>query len=55
MARIPDGVIKIAESGFRTPEELEELRAAGFDAVLMGEALMRSDDIEVAVRTLTGR
>lgn len=55
VSAVPDGVIKVAESGFRTPDELKELEAAGFDAVLMGEALMRSGDIEAAVRALTGR
>lgn len=53
VAAVPEGVIKVAESGFSTPAELEELRAAGFDAVLMGEALMRSEDIEAACRALT--
>jgi indole-3-glycerol phosphate synthase len=53
VARVPDGVIKVAESGFSTPEELSELEAAGFDAVLMGEALMRAHDIEAACRALT--
>ena len=50
---MPDGVLKVAESGFSTREELRELEAAGFDAVLMGEALLRSDDIEAACRVLT--
>jgi indole-3-glycerol phosphate synthase len=53
--RIPDGVIKVAESGFRTPAELQELEEAGFDAVLIGEALMRAPDIEAACRALTWR
>jgi indole-3-glycerol phosphate synthase len=52
-AHVPDGVLVVAESGFRTPEELLELAAAGIDAVLIGEALMRSDDIESACRALT--
>jgi indole-3-glycerol phosphate synthase len=49
----PEGVIRVAESGFSTREELTELEAAGFDAVLMGEALMRSGDIEAACLALT--
>ncbi len=55
LPEIPDDALKIAESGFSTAEELSELEAAGLDAVLMGEALMRSDDIEAAVRALTAR
>jgi indole-3-glycerol phosphate synthase len=53
--RMPPEVTKVAESGFRTPSELYELGEAGFDAVLMGEALMRAPDIEAACRALTGR
>ena len=53
LPQIPDGVVKVAESGFRTRAELERLAAAGVDAVLIGEALMRSPDIEVACRALT--
>jgi indole-3-glycerol phosphate synthase len=44
----------VAESGFSTPQQLRELEAAGVDAVLIGEALMRSTDIEAAVSQLTG-
>jgi indole-3-glycerol phosphate synthase len=43
----------VAESGFSRREELELLIDAGVDAVLVGEALMRSADIEAACRTLT--
>ena len=51
---VPAGAITVAESGFSRPEELAELAAAGVDAVLIGEALMRSPDIEAATRALTG-
>ncbi|MGH2870547.1 MAG: indole-3-glycerol phosphate synthase TrpC [Solirubrobacteraceae bacterium] len=51
---IPEGSIVVAESGFRTRAELERLAAAGVDAVLVGEALMRAPDIEAACRELTG-
>jgi indole-3-glycerol phosphate synthase len=53
-AGLPDGTITVAESGYRTRVQLDELQAAGFDAVLIGEALMRSEDIEAACRELTG-
>lgn len=52
-AGIPQGATVVAESGFTAPEELAELARAGIDAVLMGEKLMRSTDIEAAVRALT--
>ncbi|HEX3804517.1 MAG TPA: indole-3-glycerol phosphate synthase TrpC [Solirubrobacteraceae bacterium] len=51
---VPDGALVVAESGFREHAELERLAAAGVDAVLIGEALMRSPDIEVATRDLLG-
>jgi len=50
---IPAGTVRVAESGFSTREQLDELAAAGIDAVLVGEALMRSADIEGACRELT--
>jgi indole-3-glycerol phosphate synthase len=50
---VPDGVTVVAESGLRTASDLAELERAGVDAVLVGEALMRSGDIEAACRALT--
>ena len=50
---VPEGAIVVAESGFSSRAELDELERAGVDAVLIGEALMRSDDVERAVRALT--
>lgn len=50
--RVPDGVTVVAESGFGSRAQLDELSAAGVDAVLIGEALMRSADIEAAVGAL---
>jgi indole-3-glycerol phosphate synthase len=50
---VPAGVPAVAESGFSTPAELGELEQAGFAAVLVGEALMRSADIEAACLVLT--
>jgi indole-3-glycerol phosphate synthase len=52
-ARVPDDVRVVAESGYSRAEQLRELEAAGIDAVLVGEALMRSPDIASAVRALT--
>jgi len=39
--RIPDGVVKVAESGIRGPEDVAAHAAAGADVVLVGEALVR--------------
>ncbi|HWD86200.1 MAG TPA: indole-3-glycerol phosphate synthase TrpC [Solirubrobacteraceae bacterium] len=52
--RIPDEVLVVAESGFSRRSELEDLHRAGVKAVLVGEALMRAEDIETATRELTG-
>jgi indole-3-glycerol phosphate synthase len=51
---VPDGVVVVSESGLRTRDQLDELERAGVHGVLIGEALMRSDDIESACRELTG-
>jgi indole-3-glycerol phosphate synthase len=53
LPRMPASAIIVAESGFRTRRELDELSAAGVDAVLVGEALMRSPDLALACRRLT--
>ncbi|MBV9365080.1 MAG: indole-3-glycerol phosphate synthase TrpC [Solirubrobacterales bacterium] len=42
----------VSESGFSRPEQLRELAGAGVDGVLVGEALMRSGDVEAACRAL---
>jgi len=49
---IPPGVIRVAESGIDGPDDAAVLRDAGFDAVLVGEALVRSSDPAAAVAAL---
>jgi indole-3-glycerol phosphate synthase len=51
---MPADTVVVSESGWRTRPELERLAAAGVDAVLIGEALMRSADVEQACRMLAG-
>ena len=41
--RIPAGAVKVAESAVRTPADVAAYRAAGADAVLVGEALVTGD------------
>jgi indole-3-glycerol phosphate synthase len=41
---IPAGIITVAESGLKSPDDLRALKDAGIDAVLIGESLMRSAD-----------
>jgi indole-3-glycerol phosphate synthase len=50
---VPDGAVVVAESGLSRRAQLDELWAAGVHGVLIGEALMRADDIEAACRVLT--
>lgn len=49
---MPPGVVRVAESGVRGPADAAQLHEAGFDAILVGESLVRSDDPAVAVRRL---
>lgn len=51
---VPAGIVSVAESGVRGPAELERVRAAGADAVLIGEALMRADDPAATLRSWKG-
>jgi len=50
--RVPDGVVKIAESGIRGPHDLLAYAAAGADAVLVGESLVTGKDPRSAVADL---
>ena len=52
---IPDDVLVVAESGIRTRADIDRLEPCGVKAVLVGETLMRADDVEAATRALTGR
>ncbi len=51
---IPAGVVSVAESGITGPADLPPLVDAGFDAVLVGESLVRSGDPRAAVDALRG-
>lgn len=44
MDALPPDVVKIAESGIKTPEDLQRLRDVGFDGFLIGEAFMSTPD-----------
>jgi indole-3-glycerol phosphate synthase len=50
--RVPPDVIAVAESAIRGPDDARCMAAAGFDAVLVGEALVRSPDATAAVTNL---
>jgi len=50
--RIPDGVVKVAESGVRGPHDLLAYAAAGADAVLVGEGVVTGGNPRQAVAEL---
>ncbi len=49
---IPPGVVRVAESGVRGPDDAQSLRDAGYDAVLVGETLMLASDPAESLRSL---
>jgi indole-3-glycerol phosphate synthase len=53
-ARIPSGVVAVAESGIRDAADARRLAEAGYDAILVGETLMRAADRPAQLRELIG-
>ena len=53
--RIPDGALKVSESGITCAEDIDRLTAAGYRAFLVGEHLMKSADPAAALRALVRR
>ncbi len=49
---IPAGVVKVAESGIHTADDVARLRQAGYRAFLIGESLMRKEQPGDALREL---
>jgi indole-3-glycerol phosphate synthase len=49
---IPDSYTKVCESGIYTAEDISRMNTAGFTTFLVGESLMRQEDIEAATRAL---
>ena len=54
VALIPAGPVRLAESGIRDRADVARLRAAGFEAFLVGESLLKDEDPEQALRDLKG-
>jgi indole-3-glycerol phosphate synthase len=50
--RMPEGILKVSESGIESAEDIGRLRRAGYDAFLIGEHLVRSGDRAAALRKL---
>lgn len=53
IADVPAGKIVVSESGITNVEQLDELERVGVDAILVGEALIGSDDPEKMCRALS--
>jgi len=51
---LPEPVVRVSESGIDSRAQVAELEAAGLDAVLVGESLMRRADVGAALRELLG-
>jgi indole-3-glycerol phosphate synthase len=49
---LPQGVVRVAESGIRSAADIATMSEAGFDAFLVGECLMREADPAAALRAL---
>jgi indole-3-glycerol phosphate synthase len=52
VARLPAGVVRVAESGITGPADVIALAEGGYDAVLVGETLVTSDDPEATTASL---
>lgn len=54
MPLIPNSIITVAESGIHQPLQARSLRKLGFDAILAGEALVRSNNPELLIQKMKG-
>lgn len=54
-AEIPEQCVMVSESGIKTRADVDRLQAAGIEAMLVGESLMREPDLGAAVDRLLGR
>ncbi|MBP8131304.1 MAG: indole-3-glycerol phosphate synthase TrpC [Candidatus Hydrogenedentes bacterium] len=52
--RVPGGHVLVSESGIHAREQVKQLEAGGVDAILVGESLMTSADIQAQIRNLLG-
>lgn len=55
IANRPEEAIMVAESGITGRDDIEELSRLGFDAFLIGETLMRSENVAMQLQGLTAK
>ncbi len=51
-ARIPQGIVRVSESGLKSPADVTRLGSIGYDAFLIGERFMLEEDPGAALRSL---
>lgn len=54
LPRVPADRVRVAESGYKTREEMERLVEVGADAILIGETLLRQGDVRAGFEALFG-
>jgi indole-3-glycerol phosphate synthase len=52
--KLPDGALRVAESGIAARDDVDRLAASGYDAFLVGESLLMADDPAEKLRELFG-
>ena len=50
--QMPLGILPISESGLSTPEDLARVAASGITTFLVGESLLRHENVQEATKTL---
>ena len=54
MPIIPNGKIVVAESGINSYEDVKRMKSLGVNGVLVGESIMRAENIDLKIKELMG-
>jgi len=55
LRQIPEGIVKVIESGVRSHDDIVRFQEAGANAVLIGETFMRAENVKARVHEVMGR